>query len=62
MAKIIKKDLLNSGVVSMEIEAARIAAKAMAGHFVMIRVDEHGERFPLTIADSDKKADRKSVV
>jgi ferredoxin/flavodoxin---NADP+ reductase len=54
MAKIIKKDYLNAGVVSMEIEAPRIAAKAMAGHFVMIRVDEHGERFPLTIADTNK--------
>ncbi|PKM70203.1 MAG: ferredoxin-NADP reductase [Firmicutes bacterium HGW-Firmicutes-19] len=54
MARIIKKDILNSGVVSMEIEAPRIAAKAKAGHFVMIRVDEHGERFPLTIADSNK--------
>lgn len=38
----------------MEIEAPRIAAKAKAGNFVMIRIDEHGERFPLTIADSDK--------
>lgn len=56
MAKIIKKDVLNSGVVSMEIESPRIAAKAEAGHFVMIRVDEHGERFPLTIADTDKTA------
>jgi ferredoxin/flavodoxin---NADP+ reductase len=56
MAKIIKKEILNSGVVSMELEAARIAAKAQAGHFVMIRVDEHGERFPLTIADTDKES------
>ncbi|MBV1708797.1 MAG: sulfide/dihydroorotate dehydrogenase-like FAD/NAD-binding protein [Erysipelothrix sp.] len=54
MAKILKKEILNSGVVSMEIEAPRIAAKAKAGNFVMIRIDEHGERFPLTIADSDK--------
>jgi ferredoxin/flavodoxin---NADP+ reductase len=54
MAKIIKKEVLNSNVVSMEIEAARIAAKAQAGHFVMLRLDEHGERFPLTIADTDK--------
>jgi ferredoxin/flavodoxin---NADP+ reductase len=55
MAKILKKDILNSGVVSMIIEAPRIAAKAKAGNFVMIRIDEHGERFPLTIADSDKE-------
>src|SRR5690606_29331788 len=54
MAKILKKEILNSGVVSMEIEAPRIAAKAKAGNFVMIRIDEHGERFPLTIADSNK--------
>jgi ferredoxin/flavodoxin---NADP+ reductase len=55
MAKILKKNILNSGVVSMIIEAPRIAAKAKAGNFVMIRIDEHGERFPLTIADSDKE-------
>ncbi len=53
MAKIVKKEFLNEGVASMVIKAPRIAAKAQAGHFVMIRIDQHGERFPLTIADSD---------
>ncbi len=53
MAKIIKKEMLNTNVVSMTIEAPRITAKAQAGHFVMLRIDPHGERFPLTIADTD---------
>lgn len=46
----------------MEIEAPRIAAKAKAGNFVMIRIDEHGERFPLTIADSDKESGTVRII
>jgi ferredoxin--NADP+ reductase len=37
----------------LEIEAPRIAQKREAGQFVIVRVHEHGERIPLTIADSD---------
>jgi ferredoxin--NADP+ reductase len=62
MAKIIKKESLNTGVVSMEIEAPRITAKALAGHFVMIRVDEHGERFPLTIADTNTESGTVRII
>ena len=55
--KIIKKNYLgNSGVLfEMEIQAPLIAKKARAGNFVLIRINETGERLPLTIADYDVK-------
>lgn len=51
--KIIKKEFLSENVFRMEIEAPRIAQSREAGHFVMIRIGEGGERIPLTIADAD---------
>lgn len=53
MFKIIKKEILNPTVTSMEIEAPLIARKAKAGQFIILRVREEGERIPLTIADYD---------
>jgi ferredoxin--NADP+ reductase len=47
-----KKPLGNSGsLFEMDIEAPLIAKKAFAGNFILLRIDEKGERFPLTIAD-----------
>ena len=51
MYKIVKKEVLNSVVVMMEIEAPYVAARCEAGQFVIVRVDEDGERIPLTIAE-----------
>lgn len=53
MFKIVKKKDLNPSVTLMEIEAPLIAKKAKAGQFIIFRIDEEGERIPLTIADSD---------
>ncbi len=53
MNKIIKKEFLSENVFRMEIEAPRIAQSRKAGHFVIIRIGEDGERIPLTIADAD---------
>lgn len=53
MFKIIKKKDLNPFVTLMEIEAPLIARKAKAGQFIIFRIDEEGERIPLTIADTD---------
>lgn len=52
--KIIRKEILNPTVTLMEIEAPFVAAKAKAGEFIILRVDEVGERIPLTIADYDR--------
>lgn len=53
MNKIVSKEYLSERVVKFEVEAPRIAKSRRAGHFVIIRVGERGERIPLTIADSD---------
>jgi len=53
--KIIKKENLNNDIVRITVEAAFIAQKAQAGQFVVIIIDERGERLPLTLADWDKE-------
>ena len=54
MFKILKKEILNPTVTSMEIYAPLVAKKAEPGQFIILRVDENGERIPLTIADYDR--------
>ncbi len=53
MNKIVKKEVFSDKVVRLDIEAPLIAKSRKAGHFVMVKVDEKGERIPLTIASSD---------
>lgn len=59
MVKIIRKKVLNPTVTLLEVEAPLIAKKAKAGQFIILRLDEYGERIPLTIADYDR--DRGTV-
>ena len=54
MYKIIKKVCLNPTVTLMEVSAPFVARKAEPGQFIILRVDENGERIPLTIADYDR--------
>jgi ferredoxin--NADP+ reductase len=53
MNKIVSKENLSAHVVKLEVEAPLIARARQAGHFVIVRVGEKGERIPLTIADAD---------
>ena len=53
MYKILRKKVLNSTVTQMEILAPLVAKKAKPGQFIILRVDEDGERIPLTIAGAD---------
>lgn len=53
MVKIVRKKALNPTVTLLEVEAPLIAKKAKSGQFIIFRVDEFGERVPLTIADHD---------
>ena len=53
MATIVTKRILNPTVTLMEVSAPMVARKAKPGQFVIVRVDEQGERIPLTIADYD---------
>lgn len=54
MYKIVKKKILNPTVTLMEIYAPDVARKAEPGQFIILRVDEMGERIPLTVADFDR--------
>lgn len=54
MNKIVEKRHFSEKVVELVVEAPLIARSRRAGHFVIVRADEHGERIPLTIADADK--------
>ncbi|NLZ45555.1 MAG: sulfide/dihydroorotate dehydrogenase-like FAD/NAD-binding protein [Clostridiales bacterium] len=62
MFKIITKRQLNDQVVLMEVEAPFIAKKAQAGQFIIFRVDEKGERIPLTIADYDREKGTVTII
>lgn len=53
MYKIATKKVLNPTVTQMEIEAPLVARKAKPGQFIILRVDEAGERIPLTVAGTD---------
>ena len=55
MYKIVKKESLNPTVTLMEIEAPLIAKKAKPGQFIILRVDEDGERIALTVAVYDRE-------
>ncbi|MCU4165856.1 sulfide/dihydroorotate dehydrogenase-like FAD/NAD-binding protein [Carboxylicivirga caseinilyticus] len=53
MNKIVEKEFFSENVVRLEIEAPRIAKARRAGHFVIVKVGEKGERIPLTIASAN---------
>lgn len=62
MFKIVKKQRLNDIMTLMEIEAPLIAKKVKAGQFIILRIDEHGERIPLTVADADINAGTITII
>ncbi|MGI5959472.1 MAG: sulfide/dihydroorotate dehydrogenase-like FAD/NAD-binding protein [Massiliimalia sp.] len=62
MFEIVRKKQLNDSVVLMDIKAPFIAKKAQAGQFIIFRVDEFGERIPLTIADYDREAGTVTII
>ncbi len=62
MYKIVKKKSLNPTVTLMEIEAPFVAAKAQPGQFIILRVDENGERIPLTVAGYDREKGTVTII
>ena len=62
MYKILKKRELNDQVTLMELDAPLIAKKALAGQFIIFRIDEKGERVPLTIADYDREKGTITII
>jgi ferredoxin--NADP+ reductase len=62
MHKILVKREIAQKIKFIEVEAPEIAAKAQAGQFVILRLDEAGERFPLTLCDWNKKKGKITLV
>ncbi|MEE1056286.1 MAG: sulfide/dihydroorotate dehydrogenase-like FAD/NAD-binding protein [Acutalibacteraceae bacterium] len=62
MYKIVRKEVLNPTVTLMEIDAPLIAKKAEPGQFIILRVDEDGERIPLTVADFDREKGTVTII
>lgn len=62
MYKIVDKRLLSPQIYLMEIEAPRVAKAAKPGQFLIIKIDEKGERIPLTICDYNSEAGTVTIV
>ncbi len=62
MYKILKREELNETVIRLVIDAPRVAKKAQAGQFIILRTDENGERIPLTIADYDAQKGTVTII
>lgn len=62
MYRIVNKRELNPTVTMMDIEAPLVANKAEAGQFIILRVDEDGERIPLTVAGCDREAGTVKII
>ena len=62
MFKIVRKRCLNPTVTLMEVEAPFVAKKAEPGQFIILRVDENGERIPLTVADYDREKGTVTII
>lgn len=62
MYKIVKREELNPTVTRLVIDAPRVAKKAQAGQFIILRTDADGERIPLTIADYDSEKGTVTII
>ncbi|MEG1648604.1 MAG: sulfide/dihydroorotate dehydrogenase-like FAD/NAD-binding protein [Rikenellaceae bacterium] len=62
MFKILKKKQLATNIYLMDVEAPRVAATALPGQFVIVKVDEKGERVPLTICDYNREKGSVTIV
>lgn len=62
MYEILSKEYLNDTVVRMNIKAPLVAAKAQPGQFIILRVEEEGERIPLTVAGYDREAGWVTII
>ncbi len=62
MYKIIKAEQLSANIYLMDVEAPRVAKHCLPGQFVIVKMDEKGERIPLTICDYDREAGTVTIV
>ena len=62
MYRIVQKNALNASVIQMDIQAPLVARKAEPGQFIILRVDENGERIPITIHDYDREKGTVTII
>lgn len=62
MYKILQKQVLSENVKLLKIDSPLVAKKAKPGQFIILRIDEKGERIPLTIADYDKNEGSVTII
>lgn len=62
MFKILEKEVLAEGIKRIKVKAPMIANKTKAGNFIILRIDEKGERIPLTVADYDRETGIISII
>lgn len=62
MYRIVRKEVLNPYVTLMDVEAPLVAKKAEPGQFIILRVDDEGERIPLTVADFDREKGTVTII
>lgn len=62
MYKILKKEVLANNIYLMDIEAKRVAKSCFPGQFIIVKIDEKGERIPLTICDYDREVGSVTIV
>lgn len=62
MYRIVHKEVLNPTITLLEIEAPFVARKAKPGQFIILRIDEKGERLPLTIGDFDREKGTVTII
>ena len=62
MYEIVKKEFLSQNIVLMDIKAPRTAKHCYPGQFVIVKMDEKGERIPLTICDYNRDAGTVTIV
>jgi len=62
MYKILKAERLSENIYLMDVEAKRVAKSCLPGQFVIVKMDEKGERIPLTICDYDREAGTITIV
>lgn len=60
--KIVTKKVLNPQIFLMEVEAPLVAKKAEPGQFIILRIDEYGERVPFTVADFDREKGTVTII
>ena len=62
MFKILRAEHLTENIILMDVEAKRVAKSCLPGQFIIVRLDEKGERIPLTITDYDREKGTVTIV